>query len=119
MSIKTVSTDKLEEWHNLLSLDNCPNHDINLPGIPYNYHEILGELIKREESESTLPPAEFMDYPIIEHDGNLYIDAGECHSDARTLTELYNEDKTSGLRACSIDVLPDHDGFYIRLEASR
>jgi hypothetical protein len=90
-----------------------------------NYDSIIddNEFLNTEGENDRLTmftyPAEFMDYPIIEHDGNLYIDAGECHSDARTLTELYNSDKTSGLRAVSIDVLPDHNGFFIRLEASR
>jgi hypothetical protein len=116
MSIRTVSTDKLEEWHDAFSLDNCPNHEISLPGIPYNYHEVLGELIKREESESS--PAEFMDYPIVTIEDKHYISV-DNHHDARTLTELYNSDKTSGFRAVSIDVLPDHNGFFIRLEASR
>lgn len=63
---------------------------------------------------------DFMDYPIITHDGNLYISA-DSHRDAKTIQELYNSDesKVTGLRAVSIDVLPDHDGFFIRLELSR
>jgi hypothetical protein len=72
------------------------------------------------KEESTLPPAEFMDYPIVTIDSKHYISV-DNHHDARTLTELYNsnESKVTGYRAVSIDVLPDHNGFFIRLEASR
>lgn len=62
-------------------------------------------------------PSEFMDYPIITHDGNQYIKV-DNHNDARLVLSLYNEQKTT-LRASTIDCIPGYDGFYVRLDSAK
>jgi hypothetical protein len=70
------------------------------------------------QNPSTTLPEDFLGYPIATIEGTRYINVGECHSDARDLQALYNSEmsKETGLRAASIDVLPDQNGFFVRLD---
>jgi hypothetical protein len=62
-------------------------------------------------------PEDFLGYPITTLNNTAYIEV-DSHHDAREVQTLYNSEmsRESGLRACSIDVLPDQNGFFVRLD---
>jgi len=45
--IRKLSFEQLEIWHTEL----CKEKAIELPNIPYTYHEIYDEMVRREEEE--------------------------------------------------------------------
>jgi hypothetical protein len=57
INIRYVSQEQLEKWRDEFSLTSLtkrgiPENTIELPEIPYTYHEIYREILRRDEEES-------------------------------------------------------------------